>query len=108
MITIIINDFLFLLTFKRNNSATFFQIYDRVSHVLGMKTLWQTLCPDRPLPPFWRPPRPGGCGSSCDSDQPGFRQESGEPEDMPGDAEDGPILFITSALRGNAGGEGRL
>jgi hypothetical protein len=52
--------------------------------------------------------RPSGRGSSRESSQPGLCQDSGEPEDMPGDAEDGPIFFITAALRGNAGGEGRL
>jgi hypothetical protein len=40
--------------------------------------------------------------------QPGLRQDSCEPEVMPGDVEGGPLLFIAAAARGHAGGEGRL
>jgi hypothetical protein len=52
--------------------------------------------------------RPSDRGSSRESSQPGLRQDSGEPEDLPGDFEDGPLLFIAAALPGDAGGEGCL
>ncbi len=52
--------------------------------------------------------RPGGRGSGRESGQPGLCQDSGEPEVLPGDVESGPLLFIAAAVRGHAGGEGRL
>jgi hypothetical protein len=60
-----------------------------------LKTSWQTLRPDHPRVPFWWP---GGRGSSRESGHPGLCQDSGKPEDLPGDLEGGPLLFNILSL----------